>query len=515
MNSTNNNSKKKPSDKTWLYALSAIFLCLGFVTLSAAIWYKTVYGDVGFDSIIFSLFANSSGVQNGIVYNYLLYSLLPAIAVTALFCFVLFYIPRKEYFFKFRKINFKIYPFSRLLSCVLCYVLSISLIIGGVFVSNLSRKISSSVQNSTFFEENYVDPESVDIVFPETKRNLIYIFLESMETTYFSTAQGGNVNHNISSELWNLGNENINFSHNSSVGGFKDLTCCSWTSAAMVAHTTGIPLKMPSKITEFDFENGNFLPGATNITSILKKNGYYQTLMVGSDSDFGNRRQFFELHGADKIYDIDTAKADGIVPADYFAWWGMEDRYLFEYAKQELSKISQNDAPFAFTMLTVDTHFPDGYVCGLCENKFDEQYENVIACSSHQVHEFVEWIKQQPFFENTTIVIAGDHVTMDYEYITEIGAADDSRHVYNCIINSAISTRFTKNRQFTAVDMFPTTLAALGCTIDGNRLGIGTNLFSGVPTIIERYGYTFVDDEVAKESEFYGNKFYNTTKDQN
>lgn len=37
---------------------------------------------------------------------------------------------------------------------------------------------------STFIDDNYVEPSSVNITFPEQKRNLIYIFLESMEMTY-------------------------------------------------------------------------------------------------------------------------------------------------------------------------------------------------------------------------------------------------------------------------------------------------------------------------------------------
>jgi phosphoglycerol transferase len=41
------------------------------------------------------------------------------------------------------------------------------------------------------------------------------------------------------------------------------------------------------------------------------------------------------------------------------------------------------------------------------------------------------------------------------------------------------------NRLFSAVDMFPTTLAALGVEIPGDRLGIGTNLFSEQPTIMK------------------------------
>ena len=39
--------------------------------------------------------------------------------------------------------------------------------------------------------------------------------------------------------------------------------------------------------------------------------------------------------------------------------------------------------------------------------------------------------------------------------------------------------------------------------IDGNRLGLGTNLFSGEKTLAEKYGYDKIDTEFAKKSTFY------------
>ena len=36
--------------------------------------------------------------------------------------------------------------------------------------------------------------------------------------------------------------------------------------------------------------------------------------------------------------------------------------------------------------------------------------------------------------------------------------------------------------------MFPSTLSALGVEIEGDRLGIGTDLFSGTPTLCEKLG---------------------------
>ena len=56
--------------------------------------------------------------------------------------------------------------------------------------------------------------------------------------------------------------------------------------------------------------------------------------------------------------------------------------------------------------------------------------------------------------------------------------------------------------------MFPTTLAALGVEIEGDRLGIGTNLFSDVETLTEKYGYDKVEEELCKRSEFYTEAFF-------
>lgn len=56
---------------------------------------------------------------------------------------------------------------------------------------------------------------------------------------------------------------------------------------------------------------------------------------------------------------------------------------------------------------------------------------------------------------------------------------------------------------------FPTTLASMGVDIEGNRLGLGTNLFSQDQTDIEKYGLEYVDKELSKKSVFYNSYFMN------
>jgi phosphoglycerol transferase len=82
-----------------------------------------------------------------------------------------------------------------------------------------------------------------------------------------------------------------------------------------------------------------------------------------------------------------------------------------------------------------------------------------------------------------------------------------TRRVYNCFLNSAVSTQNTKNREFTCLDLFPTTLAAMGCTIEGERLGLGTNLFSGLPTLAESMGFNSFNSQVSGNSEYYSRVF--------
>ena len=58
--------------------------------------------------------------------------------------------------------------------------------------------------------------------------------------------------------------------------------------------------------------------------------------------------------------------------------------------------------------------------------------------------------------------------------------------------------------------MYPTVLAAMGVKIEGNRLGLGTDLFSNEPTVFEAFGPDYVNKELAKKSEFSNKRILST-----
>ena len=51
-------------------------------------------------------------------------------------------------------------------------------------------------------------------------------------------------------------------------------------------------------------------------------------------------------------------------------------------------------------------------------------------------------------------------------------------------------------------------LSALGFQIEGDRLGLGVNLFSQQPTLVEQLGREALNAELQKTSKFYEANFY-------
>ena len=61
--------------------------------------------------------------------------------------------------------------------------------------------------------------------------------------------------------------------------------------------------------------------------------------------------------------------------------------------------------------------------------------------------EFVKWIQQEPFYKNTTIVLAGDHLTMDSDFCLNIDK-EYSRKTFVSYINSCNQVEYVKKQEF-------------------------------------------------------------------
>lgn len=352
---------------------------------------------------------------------------------------------------------------------------------------------------TTIYEDRYIDPASVSITAPGKTKNLIFIYVESLETTYASVEDGGFQGTNYMPNLTALAAEGLNFADVDNMGGFHTLIGTNWTMAALLASTAGVPYALPSQ------DTGNweaFMPGIVNLGDVLAEKGYIQEFLCGSDAGFAGRREYFQQHGDYRIFDLYSAREAGYIPGDYSHGWGVEDKVLFDIARDELTAMAAEGKPFNFTLLTVDLHAPGGYICEWCEGAYENVTANVVDCNDHFVPEFVRWCQKQDFYKDSVIVIMGDHPRMDSNLVEGIPYYD--RTVYNCFLNSAAaSQQDIKSRTFTTLDIFPTVLAAMGYEIEGDRLGLGVNLFSGEKTLAEEKGFEWLDAELSKSSDFY------------
>ena len=517
-----NSERPQKSLRTKIFGIigNVFIVVLSFVAmllLTSSVWIGNNFGTVTPDSLFFQIFAPLQGTNGDLIQSYILRCVV--VSVLGMLAALIFANgPWKSG--KRVKVNFFGYTINMFFDYtkrMKRYIAVISALVLVVGITGMVRQLGARELHTYFFaqsnviEQHYIDPLEVQITFPEKPRNLIYIYMESMENTYASKEYGGALEYNVIPELTQLANENTSFSHGELLGGEPGFA--GYTTSGLVCSTAGLPLKA---MVDFEYgEQGLFLPGIHNLGDILNENGYNQTVIFGSDAEFGKRAPYFRQHGDYTVLDIFTAQNDGIVPPDYFRWWGFEDAYLYEYAKVELERLNSLEQPFNLTMLTVDTHAPDGLICDLCghgplENRefdFGIQYENVVACASRQLNNFMEWLKEQPFYENTTIVVSGDHNSMEANYFKNIDERGYHRTTYNLFVNPAVEARNTTNRQFLITDMFPSVLAAMGVEIEGDRLAVGTNLFSSKPTLSEELGGAYWYLELNKRSHFYTNKF--------
>ena len=361
---------------------------------------------------------------------------------------------------------------------------------------------------SQFYDDNYINPSEVTIIPPKKKRNLIFIFMESMESSYTDIEHGGVFKENLIPNLTKLAEENINFSETEKIGGAINLQSSSWTVSGLLTKLLAVPYYFPfsksgSKLKQtFSVD---CLPSAVSLTDILTDFGYKCVFSMGSEKHFEYRDILLENHGYE-IHDIVWYKENGFLDENYKVFWGFEDLKLFEFAKKELENLSSSDEPFVFSLITVDTHFPSGFVCENCKDDFSSQMQNVIRCSDEQIYNFVCWIQNQIWYENTMIVITGDHNYLDSplnnfirdECELSYDEAVLKRRVLDIIINpyTDVLKSEQKFRRFSSFDFMPTILELMGYKLSEDGLALGKSLLRNSKTLVELYDEGEMEKEI-------------------
>ena len=471
--------------------LTVFFLInLSFSIFLFTNWITDFFGDyVGYNEIIFyfksdlaSFKAVPFEIYISFIQNVILKSLIISIVLLIIFNFFF----KKNFFISL--IN-KIVKFKNFIQTLIIFTLLLSSISYFTYKFNFNEVIfNNKIKNVNFFK-NFNNPYQIKFNTPKQLQNLILIFYESAEINY--------PNLSITTEINGLSTEYFDPEHvhkslkildGYEVENFVQAQSLEWSMAGMVAAQCAIPI--------YDINRSGILKTYKPlcISDILNRYGYEQYFFTGVEKNFQKQDQFYLNHGFDKVFGRKDFVLKKIKDKFFNSWGkGLNDDVLFEQAFNKIKEINDKERPFNIVIKTSDTHFPYKYSSPNC--KSDKKLEKIFKehfyfnlrksfkCSSQFIAEFINKLKKEQLYENTLIVISGDHLISTNETTKRYLKIDDynkdpfiNRRIFFKVINSNNSP--TRNLM-SHYDIGPTILHDLNLLdLNQYKFGLGLSLYS-------------------------------------
>ena len=372
-------------------------------------------------------------------------------------------------------------------SKLLCYTslfLSLLLNPASINIYGLIPKYSifnSESSKDNVFQNYYNEPRLTSI--SSVKKNLVYIYAESLERTYFDE----NIFPGLTSNLKKLERKSTSFSNISQIGG------TGWTMGGITASQFGIPLITPSHGNSMSGMD-QFLPAAIGLGDLLSEAGYHLAFMGGARLEFGGKGKLFSSHGFDEILGLDELITQTKDPS-YVSAWGLYDDSLLGLVYKRFLELSASEVNFGLYTLTLDTHGPRGHTSkSVREIKYGDGSNsmlNTVAQSDRLLAEFITKIMESPFGDNTVIVLASDHLAMENGATGVLMEFEEQRRNLFMIIESDPKNGLEVKGHGTPLDIAPTILPFLGFK---GEIGLGRNLL--LDTNQNRTELTFIQNNV-------------------
>lgn len=445
---------KAGRNKLWF---SAILLFLGiYIILNASMLASNYFTGEGInDAVIYTITSSLSGAGIG---KYILPAVGLIVALVVLFGVL-------SWLLRLRK-GHRASPLYSLLAVILA-VASINTTPAYQQVASL---IKSQVGkgNSDFYTHYKVPGKQLR----GDKPNLVYIYAESLERTYFDEKAFPG----LAPELSKIKDNAYDFSNTEQLPGTE------YTIAGMVASQCGIPLFAP-----FDGNASSslstFYPQNVCLGDILKSSGYQNYFYQGASLSFAGKDLFLSSHGFDHLYGYNELKSV-VKDPNYRNDWGWYDDTLLDVVFDKYLELAKQNRPFSLFALTVDTHHPDGFISRSCQRK-DYPYEGkpnksfaAVACSQEHIARLIQRIQATPYFKNTIIVVSSDHLAMNntaYKYLNQHDRSD----LFFMVRGNDVTSKVLPVKRST-LDNGATVLDAMG---GDNFIGLGRSSLSSTSMV--------------------------------
>lgn len=255
---------------------------------------------------------------------------------------------------------------------------------------------SELVEVNNYVRGNQQEPNAE--IFGKYKgRNVILVSLESLQSFVINNEMNG---QEVTPFLNSLTNDKDTFY-------FSDFY-----------HQTGLGKTSDS---EFIVENSLFGLGRgavffthgentyNSLAERLGEEGYFTNVMHANNKSFWNRDRIYQSFNIDKFYDVESYEVTDETSVN----WGLKDIPFFEQSAAHMAQMPQ---PFYSRMITLTNHFPftlnpeDIMIPEYDSNSGTlNRYFQTVRYLDESVKEFFEDLKEQGVYDNSIIVMYGDH----------------------------------------------------------------------------------------------------------
>lgn len=247
---------------------------------------------------------------------------------------------------------------------------------------------------------------SRNVVQPSEKINLITIYLEAFQLNF--TKHGKELYPGLTPTLNALSDDYVIYKN--------FINSVTPTINAMISSQCGVDLILNTQFIEANndvlredavAQDYLFQDNLVCLSDILHDAGYYQVMMKGAEMTFSSKGTFFKSHN----YDETLGQSQLNVNEKYseLNLWGLQDPMLMDEALLMLDTLKDKQ-PFNLTFLTVNSH-PPGFEFSECPvYEAGNTMLNGIHCTDFTLGRFLTKLRQLDIYNNTVVVIAGDHV---------------------------------------------------------------------------------------------------------
>ena len=146
-----------------------------------------------------------------------------------------------------------------------------------------------------------------------------------------------------------------------------------------------------------------------SLSERLGEEGYATSVMHANDKSFWNRDRIYQSFNVNTFYDV----ASYDVTDENSIGWGLKDKEFFE---QSANILSYEQQPFFTRMITLTNHHP--FILDEADQSIEpynsnsetlNRYFQTVRYLDESVQSFFEDLKQQGLYDNSIIVMYGDH----------------------------------------------------------------------------------------------------------